>query len=412
MDNKQLSLFEIYFTEDVLNELQEELLQSSSGPVFKKFYEMYRDFLDKNEIWDACSARIVTLFCWLIDHNKKDELLRLLKIHPFWGGYATGEDELAPVCYAIHKHKTGIAKDMICIMAREYSLFVHESFQPGYIAVQEQQYDLVRLLLDYEVPEDYFAGQYTGLQLAVQLHDLDAARIFVEYNHDVNKMAITKTPPLTMAVANNDLPMVEYLLAQPKIDVNNPGVDGKNAVEHATSDPIRHLLLQKGAVPSSENIKLICAAVRAAIDFETEKLNAITGEILAMENASTVSGDFDLLYYTVKYDQFTATKMLIESGIVDLGNYEHNLFGLLSYYCRKDRHQRTGEERLMYMRLFDQNGYRFLFPANDTYEHNIAAYQLALVPDPAQREEARGILERAGVSKFEIQFTMDCIEMK
>ena len=397
MENKKVSLLEEYFTEEVFRDMKEELQNTSSGPLFNRFYKLCKFCMGKDDIWDDCSARIVYLYCWLIDHDKKDELCKLLKVYPFWGIYAPEEDELAPLCYAISRHKTEIAKAMIDLQAPEYRFHVWENYQPGYMAIKVQQYEIIRYLLDHGVKEDFFAGPYTGLQYAAQLSDLTAAKIFVEeYHHDVNKTVVYKTPALNTAVKKGDLSMVLFLLEQPGIDVNKPGADGKNAVEHAVSDAIRNVLLHSGAEPSSENTKLICAAVEAAIDNETEYLNALTEKIVSIENAKAVSGDFDLLYHTVKFDQLAATRLIVENNLIDLKNYNQNLFWLCGCVFRKDRHKRRIEEKLVYMRLFEQYGYHFNFP-KDSYEHQMALYTIEEEPESELKKEARAIMQHAGV---------------
>ena len=397
MKYNEVSPLERYFTEEREEKIKEELLGSGDRPEFDRFVTRCKVCLERDEFGDGFSARLVGFYCWLIDNEKKDELLTLIAIYPFWGIYAPEEDELAPLCYAIYKHETEIAKEMIRMQSAADWLHVWESYQPGYIAIKEQQYDVIRYLLDSGVDENYFAGPYTGLQLAVRDMDPEAAKIFVEeYGQDVNRTVVIKRPPLVYAVDNDDLPMAEYLLSRPGIDVNKPAEDGNNAVEHAKSEKMRDLLLMHGAGPSSENTKLVCAAIKAAVDCEAEALECLTEKLVAIEGASAIVGEFDLLYHTVKYDHFNAAKLIIENGLVDLGNYRQNLFGLCSCAHGKNRSGRTAAERLAYMRLFEKHGYKFLFPP-ESCQHQLAARILIEETKPTLLREMSAIMERAGV---------------
>lgn len=397
MKYNELSPLERFFTEEKENAIKDELLGSSERPVFDRFMTLCRACLERDMLWDGFSERYVEFLCWLIDQDKQTELFDLLEISSFWGIYPPDENELCPLCYAICRHKTDTAKGMIRIQARDNRLHVLESYQPGFVAVAEQQYDIIRCLLENGVGEDLFAGQYTGLQLAAVSFDLEAAKIFIdEFRHDINKTYISKTPPLNTAVENDDIPMVEYLLSHPEIDVNKPGENGMNPIELAKSDAVRNMLLSKGAVPSSENVKLVCAAIRAAAVSYSTKLESLVKELVSLEGASAVTGEFDLLRYTVMYDHFNATRMIIENGLVDLGNYQQNLFSLCRCNYRRDGHERTISEQLRYLRLFKEYGYRFPF-SSESYEHQMAAHLLKKDANAKQLQAASAIMEDAGV---------------
>lgn len=393
----EISPLEKYLTGERLERIKTELQQGSEKKEFDRLVRMCKTCFERDDFSDEFAERLIDFYCWLIDQDKKEELCRLLVLHPFWGSYAPDEEELAPLCYAIYKHKTDIAEAMIEIQTTNDRLHVWESYQPGYVAIVEQQYDIVRMLLDHGVKEDHFAGPYTGIQLAAYQMDMDATRIFVEeYGHDVNKTPITKVSPLNISVMNDDMTMVEYLLMQDGIDVNKPDRDGKNAIERAKSEEVSNLLLQEGAVPADQNVKLVCAGIKAVFDNHGDEAVAIAKELTALADAKAVIGEYDLLEYAVKYDQFETAKIIIENGMVDLSTYDKNLFWLCGCVYRKDRHKRDLTERLQYMRLFEKHGYRFPFP-EDSYQHNMAMWPLKEDTNAEQSKEARGIMQRAGV---------------
>ena len=394
MKYRMTSPLERFFTEEKETEIKNKLLLSHDKLDYKRFFQLSKVCLERDDFSDDFAERLVNFYCWLIDNDFKDELCDLLKLYPFWGCYNPGIEELSPLCYAIYKSKTDIVETMIKIQAPDH-LDSFEGYQPGFVAIDAQQYDIIRILLKNGVKEDYFAGAYTGLQLAAYNMDLTAAKIFLdEFHHDVNKVQISKTPPLNIAVENDDIMMVKFFLEKPETDVNIPDENGFNAVEIAKSDEVRELLISKGAIPSSENTKLICRAIQEATESKTEELNNTVKKLIDMPEKKAVNGVFDLLYYTVKYDQYKATEMIMENNLLDLSDYHQNLFFLCACVFRKDRHERTDDEIMRYLRLFDKYGYRFCFPEK-SYEHSMACHVIEKLK--SNKAEALDIMKRAGV---------------
>ena len=159
----EVSPLEKFFTEEMLTSIKDEMLKTNEGPLFNNFWRLSKACLDRDEFSDEFASRLIDFYCWLIDQDKKEELCNLLALHPFWGSYAPEEDDLAPLCYAIYKHKTEIVNAMIEIQTPNERLHIWESYQPGYVAITEAQYDIIRSLLDHGVKEDLFAGPYTGI---------------------------------------------------------------------------------------------------------------------------------------------------------------------------------------------------------------------------------------------------------
>ncbi len=391
------SELERFFTEEKASEIKKELLSGSDRQEFKKLYKLAKDCFERDEFGDSFSVRLVYFYHWLIDNDKSDELYMMLMIFPLWGSYSPSQDTMTPLSYAISKHKNEMSKTMIKIMAKDNAPL--NSFQgpdPGYVALTEKEYDIVAFLLDNGADERFFCGPYTGLQVAALTDDLFAASMLIEeYHHDVNMTVVVKKTPLNIAAERDDHQMAAFFLAQPGIDVNKTDEDGKNAIEYAQNDDMRKLLLDKGAHPADENTKLICEAIKAAVDSESETLDPLVVRILSLPNAAVISGEFDLLYHTVKYDMFDATRMIVESGVVDLSGYDQNLFWLSKCVYRKDLRKRTYEEYMRYLHLFDKYGYRFNFPA-DSCEHWLARSDCG--PESEyDTKEAREIMRRAGV---------------
>lgn len=386
-----------FFTEKKKEEIQKELLRSAASDGFDRLCRMSKAYADDDTVGDDYAKRITEFFCWLIDHDKKDEVCRLLASDRLWGCYAVEEDELAPLCYAISLQKTEIALAMIETIGDD-DFFVWDSpYSPGFIALEQHEYDVVRSLLAHGADEAFFAGVYTGLQKAALDMDLEAARFMLEeFGHDVNMVGACRIPPLNLAVENDDLPMVELFLAQPSVDVNQTDENGCNAIELAESVEVQALLLRKGAYPAPETAKLICAAITAVEENDPDTAKFLTKKLVSQDPSGAVFGEFDLLAAAVKYDQYEVTRLIVENGLVDLSEYGENLFSLCRCVYRRDRHERSAEERLRYMRLFDRYGYRFPFPEND-YEHERALFGIRDDDGPERKEEL-AIMRRAGVN--------------
>lgn len=353
-----VSPLERFFNDEKCDMIKNELASESKDcPEFSEFIRLCKGCLDRDDFSDEFADRLLSLMCYLIDHELVNELISILVCNPFWGSYSAGTDELTALCYCILKN-TEIAKKMIDVMAPNH-LSALETYQPGYIAIEEGNENIIRYLIEHGDESKFFSGYYTGVQHAVINQNLGILKILVEeYNHNVNEMCCCMTPPITFAVKNDDYLIVDYLLSLPNIEVNKADSEGKNPIEYAKSKQILELLSDNGAKPASENVKLICAAIELIKNGDGKNAMSLIKKLAEIKDASAIYDQYDLLYYTVKYDDYDCTMFIIDKGLVDLTTYEDDLVWLTKCVYRPDRHERSEEERKAYIDLFLKNGYK------------------------------------------------------
>ena len=322
-----------FFTEEMKDAILSELEHTDEGPLFQRFYRLCRANLKDENNSDEFNDRLADFYCQLVDKDLTKPLCALLQIDPFMGIYAKEERELTPLCYAIYKGKVSVAKQMIDVMAPNHLITV-ESYDPGTIAIMEDQKEIVRYLLEKGCPSNLFAGHYTALQFAVKEMKSDIVQMLVEELHqDVNDTNCCKSPPLTLAVDNDDPELVSYLLGQEGVSVNHVDEDGKYPLDHGRSEEVIQLLEEAGAMRAPAYQKYLCMAIEAVF-YDADKALDYAQQLVSYPDAVPFNELGDLFQRAAIHAAPEILKLLLETGMVSFPMYQEEIlqniiFGVL-----------------------------------------------------------------------------------
>jgi hypothetical protein len=123
-------------------------------------------------------------------------------------------------------------KTNIEVTPKEPEMSLYEKMDKLYDAVREGNKQLVKDMLwkGIDVNHEYFNG-YTLFSLATQMRNRDIMKILIMYKADINKLhPILGKTPLTIAVVNNDIETVKFILNY-NVDINIKREGGMTALE-------------------------------------------------------------------------------------------------------------------------------------------------------------------------------------
>ena len=355
-----------FFTEDNRAALMCELQQTENGPLFAFFIRLCKANLPFHQHSDEFNDRLADFMCDLIDLDKSKALCTLLEIDPFMGVYSKEEFELCPLSYAIYKHNVSLSKAMIDVLS-PFHLTTTESYDPGMVAIMEDQKEIVRYLVDMDCSYDYFAGAYTALQMAVKEMKTDIVKMLVEeYHQDVNYMVVHQFPPLTIAVDNDDFELVSFLLQQDKIMVNQIDIDGKQPLDYAKSEEVRSLLIKSGAKTSGDYAKHLSCAYKK-IPCDSEEALRQTRAMIQLPFASVVDGCLDLLKRAIEYNELEIVETIINHEMVNFSTYHRDLLWAMCFGTYRGLDQRNVADIIVLLDLLISHGYKYPLEADHPY---------------------------------------------
>ena len=355
-----------FFTEENKEALLCELRQSEDGPLFAHFIRLCKANLPFHEHSDEFNDRLADFMCDLIDLDKPGPLCTLLQIDPFMGIYSKEEFELCPLSYAIFKHNVSLSKAMIDILSPS-NLTTTESYDPGMVAIMENQKEIVRYLVEKDCPYDYFAGAFTALQMAVKEMKTDIVKMLVEeFHQNVNYMVVHQFPPLTIAVDNDDLELVSFLLQQDAIMVNQIDIDGKQPLDYAKSEEVRALLINSGAKKADDYAKHLSLAYKRIPGDSTEALRQ-TQALAKIPSASAVNGYLDLLKKAIEYNEVEIVETIVDHNLVDLSTYRRDLLWAMCFGTCHGLDNRSTTDIVALLSLLVEHGYKYPLKADHPY---------------------------------------------
>lgn len=278
-----------------------------------KFMIEYKNF-SKEDFSDAFVHKMQTLLRLLIDVKAYRYVAEFVDMDSILLTYedTDNEGEECVLSYAIRN----IEDDAIIARFLEnydggiLAIYMLEFEQPSCIAVDQGRYNLLKLLFDKGLCEEFSAyGRWTLLQHAARTRNLELATLALEQlNHDPNLCGVYDIPPLCLAADNNDFKMVQLMIKH-GADVSITDGNGKTAIKYSRSDRMLELFESYGA--KKENLQLSLVS-RATMDIKSNgNISPVVLDcILDYDNPVFCNAKYNLILLCAKYGDIQSLERL------------------------------------------------------------------------------------------------------
>jgi hypothetical protein len=159
---------------------------------------------------------------------------------------------------------------------------------PLWVAVAVDHFDTVKFLIeDGGANVKHLTEQHdTAFRIACKNNNLNMARYLVEHGADPHQAKKGNFTNLMLAVSDQNLPIISYLLDELNCGVNEKDKDGQTALYHAVKSDlidVVKMLLEHGARNIRDTLRKVTPLMRAALRGKTNLVNAFYGYCSALE---------------------------------------------------------------------------------------------------------------------------------